>query len=70
MWQICSHIPQSLLAHQDLTCMAAQLSVSFFTETFIHAKEKVNWRHNVETSESKYLILYNFSQQWYCGWSY
>uniref|UniRef100_A0A182P423 ubiquitinyl hydrolase 1 n=1 Tax=Anopheles epiroticus TaxID=199890 RepID=A0A182P423_9DIPT len=40
MWQICGHIPQSLLALPDNTCIAAQLSVSFFIETFIHAKEK------------------------------
>lgn len=43
MWQICGHIPQTLLSQQDkdVTCMAAKLSVSFFIETFIHAKEKV-----------------------------
>ncbi|XP_067617273.1 ubiquitin carboxyl-terminal hydrolase puf [Eurosta solidaginis] len=40
MWQICGHIPQTLLAQTDVTCMAAKLSVSFFIETFIHAKEK------------------------------
>ncbi|XP_053672069.1 ubiquitin carboxyl-terminal hydrolase puf [Anopheles nili] len=40
MWQICGHIPQSLLSLPDITCIAAQLSVSFFIETFIHAKEK------------------------------
>ena len=44
MWQICGHIPQTLISAQDkdVTCMAAKLSVSFFIETFIHAKEKVN----------------------------
>lgn len=42
MWQICGHIPQTLLALPDITCIAAQLSVSFFIETFIHAKEKVS----------------------------
>lgn len=41
MWQICGHIPQTLLLHTDVTCIATQLSVSFFIETFIHAKEKV-----------------------------
>ncbi|GAB0088688.1 ubiquitin carboxyl-terminal hydrolase 34 [Sergentomyia squamirostris] len=40
MWQICGHIPQTLLMQGDITCIAAQLSVSFFIETFIHAKEK------------------------------
>lgn len=39
MSQICGHIPQKL--QTDVTCIAAQLSVSFFIETFIHAKEKV-----------------------------
>ncbi|XP_034127627.1 ubiquitin carboxyl-terminal hydrolase puf isoform X1 [Drosophila guanche] len=41
MWQLCSNIPQTLISETDFTCMAAQLSVSFFIETFIHAKEKV-----------------------------
>ncbi|KAM8704007.1 hypothetical protein ACLKA7_008606 [Drosophila subpalustris] len=40
MWQICGHIPQTLISETDVTCMAAKLSVSFFIETFIHAKEK------------------------------
>lgn len=40
MWQICGHIPQTVLMQNDVTCMAAKLSVSFFIETFIHAKEK------------------------------
>lgn len=43
MWQICGHVPQSLLVLNDITFRAAQLSVSFFMETFIHAKEKVNY---------------------------
>lgn len=46
MWQICGHIPQTLLALPDITCIAAQLSVSFFIETFIHAKEKVSLQIN------------------------
>lgn len=41
MWQICGHVPQTLLLQTDVTCLAAQLSISFFIETFIHAKEKV-----------------------------
>ncbi|XP_052133303.1 ubiquitin carboxyl-terminal hydrolase puf isoform X2 [Frankliniella occidentalis] len=47
MWQICGYIPQTLLSLQpDITEMAAQLSTTFFLETFIHAKEKptmVQW---------------------------
>ena len=42
MWQICGHVPQSLMSLNDITFRAAQLSVSFFMETFIHAKEKVS----------------------------
>lgn len=41
MWQICGQIPQTLHILNDITFRAAQLSVSFFMETFIHAKEKV-----------------------------
>ncbi|XP_032664565.1 ubiquitin carboxyl-terminal hydrolase puf isoform X2 [Odontomachus brunneus] len=47
MWQICGYIPQTLLSMQpDITEMSAELSTSFFMETFIHAKEKptmVQW---------------------------
>ncbi|KAK1132977.1 hypothetical protein K0M31_014343 [Melipona bicolor] len=47
MWQICGYIPQTLLSIQsDITEMSADLSTSFFMETFIHAKEKptmVQW---------------------------
>jgi ubiquitin carboxyl-terminal hydrolase 34 len=43
MWQICGYIPQTLLSQgQDFTEISAQLSTSFFIETFIHAKEKVS----------------------------
>lgn len=45
MWQICGHVPQTLLLQTDVTCLAAQLSISFFIETFIHAKEKVNFEY-------------------------
>lgn len=42
MWQICGYIPQTIMPLQpDITQKAAQLSTSFFIETFIHAKEKV-----------------------------
>jgi ubiquitin carboxyl-terminal hydrolase 34 len=42
MWQVCGYIPQTLLSQgQDFTEISAQLSTSFFIETFIHAKEKV-----------------------------
>lgn len=42
MWQICGYIPQTIMPlRPDITQKAAQLSTSFFIETFIHAKEKV-----------------------------
>ncbi|XP_035204418.1 ubiquitin carboxyl-terminal hydrolase puf-like, partial [Stegodyphus dumicola] len=40
MWQICSHIPQTLCAHNDITLLSAKLGTSFVLETLIHAKEK------------------------------
>jgi len=46
MWQVCGYIPQSLMAQEDVSLLAAKLSVTFFLETFIHAKEKptmVQW---------------------------
>lgn len=46
MWQVCGYIPQSLVAQEDVSLLAAKLSVTFFLETFIHAKEKptmVQW---------------------------
>lgn len=41
MWQICGYVPQTLDNPQEMIEMAAQLSTTFFIETFIHAKEKV-----------------------------
>lgn len=47
MWQICGYIPQTLFTMQpEITELSAELSTSFFMETFIHAKEKptmVQW---------------------------
>ncbi|XP_039283222.1 ubiquitin carboxyl-terminal hydrolase 34 isoform X3 [Nilaparvata lugens] len=46
MWQICGYIPQTLTNCEEVTQMAAQLTTTFFMETFIHAKEKptmVQW---------------------------
>lgn len=41
MSQICGKVPQTLDNIQEMIEMAAQLSTTFFIETFIHAKEKV-----------------------------
>ncbi|XP_065207082.1 ubiquitin carboxyl-terminal hydrolase puf isoform X2 [Planococcus citri] len=46
LWQICGFIPQTLENPQEMTEMAAQLTTTFFLETFIHSKEKptmVQW---------------------------
>lgn len=40
---VASSASSFLLLHTDVTCNATQLSVSFFIETFIHAKEKVSF---------------------------
>ncbi|GFW68785.1 ubiquitin carboxyl-terminal hydrolase 34 [Trichonephila clavipes] len=40
MWQICSYIPQTLSAHNDIILLSAKLGTSFVLETLIHAKEK------------------------------
>jgi len=41
LWQICGYIPQTLETPQEMTEIAAQLTTTFFLETFIHSKEKV-----------------------------
>ncbi|KAJ8674345.1 hypothetical protein QAD02_005607 [Eretmocerus hayati] len=49
MWQICGYIPQLLLStNPEMTELSAQLSSSFFLETFIHAKEKPTMMQWVE----------------------
>ncbi|XP_063231242.1 ubiquitin carboxyl-terminal hydrolase 34 isoform X2 [Bacillus rossius redtenbacheri] len=64
MWQVCGYIPQTLLSAQpDITKIAAQLSTSFFIETFIHAKEKPTMVQWVE------LLTKQFNQsQAACEW--
>jgi ubiquitin carboxyl-terminal hydrolase 34 len=44
MWQMVSHVPNTLnpKSSEDITLLAAKLSTSFFLESFIHAKEKLN----------------------------
>lgn len=64
MWQICGHVPQSLLTQTDVTCAATQLSVSFFMETFIHSKEKVCKLFIIYKYLYYNYILFYISQQW------
>ncbi|XP_059086581.1 ubiquitin carboxyl-terminal hydrolase puf-like [Tigriopus californicus] len=47
MWQMAGYIPTSLGGRhkggsEDITLMSAKLATSFFLESFIHAKEKLN----------------------------
>ncbi|XP_049955909.1 ubiquitin carboxyl-terminal hydrolase 34 [Schistocerca serialis cubense] len=67
MWQVCGYIPQTLISLQsDITEMAAQLSTSFFVETFIHAKEKPTMVQWVELLTKQF----NASQaacEWFLG---
>lgn len=61
MWQICGYIPQTLISLQsDITEMAAQLSTTFFLETFIHAKEKVWFPQSLFYVTSLYFTVFFF----------
>ena len=44
MWQMVGFIPTSLVerSREDITLLSAKLATSFFLESFIHAKEKLN----------------------------
>ena len=44
MWQMVGFIPTTLGEHsqKDITLLSAKLATSFFLESFIHAKEKLN----------------------------
>ncbi|KAL0270091.1 UNVERIFIED_CONTAM: hypothetical protein PYX00_007611 [Menopon gallinae] len=67
MWQICGHIPQTLVSQScDITELAAELSTSFFLETYIHAKEKpmmVQWVELV----TKQFVSSRAACEWFLG---
>lgn len=42
MWQMVGHIPTTLKSSEDVTLFSAKLATTFFLESFIHAKEKLN----------------------------
>lgn len=44
MWQMVSYIPTTLnqRSEEDITLLSAKLATSFFLDSFIHAKEKLN----------------------------
>ena len=44
MWQMVSYVPNTLNPEstEDITLLAVKLATSFFLESFIHAKEKLN----------------------------
>jgi hypothetical protein len=46
MWQMCSYVPQSLLSGALSEDKLAELTASFFLETFVHAKEKVHHKND------------------------
>lgn len=73
LWQICGFIPQTLENPKEMTEMAAQLTTTFFLETFIHSKEKVNEELNTSFSYKSRLFANDFlcvsfySQPWFSG---
>ncbi|KAL4703265.1 hypothetical protein ACJJTC_009240 [Scirpophaga incertulas] len=65
MGQMCSSVPQSLLTlRPEITEVAARLSTSFFIETFIHAKEKMEngARSHLRHLTEYFSLLYEFSK--------
>ena len=45
MWQMVSYVPTTLSQRseeEDITLLTAKLATSFFLDSFIHAKEKLN----------------------------
>ncbi len=44
MWQMVSYVPTTLSqrSEEDITLLTAKLATSFFLDSFIHAKEKLN----------------------------
>ncbi|CAB3248888.1 unnamed protein product [Arctia plantaginis] len=75
MGQMCSSVPQSLLTlRPEVTEVAAQLSTSFFIETFIHAKEKptmVSWvelvtkQFNASAAASEWFLGHMADNTWW-----
>ncbi len=61
MWQLVGFIPTTLgeRSHKDITLLSAKLATSFFLESFIHAKEKLNIVQWVEllTKQVQYLTI-------------
>ncbi|CAB3381441.1 Hypothetical predicted protein [Cloeon dipterum] len=66
VWQMCSYVPQSLPVGAFPDEQLAQLTTSFFLETFVHAKEKpmlVQWVDLV----SRQLSASRAAGEWFLG---
>jgi hypothetical protein len=66
MWQMCSYVPQSLLSGALSEDKLAELTASFFLETFVHAKEKVRTQKLLFKAPDIHL-RFAFSQCWCSG---
>jgi len=63
MWQMVGYIPTTLNSPEDITILSAKLATSFFLESFIHAKEKLNIVQWVECLTKQF-----DSSTEACGW--
>ena len=60
MWQMVSYIPTTLSqrSEEDITLLSAKLATSFFLDSFIHAKEKLNIVQWVESLTKQVFKLF------------
>ena len=60
MWQMVSYIPTTLnqRSEEDITLLSAKLATSFFLDSFIHAKEKLNIVQWVESLTKQVRCFY------------
>ena len=68
MWQMVSYIPTTLSqrSEEDITLLSAKLATSFFLDSFIHAKEKLNivqWVESLTKQVTKSWLLATFTIQ-------
>ncbi|KAI5706705.1 hypothetical protein M8J75_010579 [Diaphorina citri] len=75
MWQMCGYIPQTLSEDPtSMTLMTAELSTTFFLETFIHSKEKptmVQWvelltkQFNASQAAGEWFLKHMVASNWW-----
>ena len=60
MWQMVSYVPTTLSqrSEEDITLLSAKLATSFFLDSFIHAKEKLNIVQWVESLTKQVFKLF------------